>query len=469
MQENRQEFASIWPRAAELAARYRAELDSRKQRPEQSYAESLASFEEALPEQGQSGLEVIEELDRLATPGIHATTGSRFFGWVIGGSHEVGVAADWLTSCWGQNAANHTAAPAAAATEAVAARWLLEILELPREASVGFVTGCTMANFVCLAAARGEVLRRAGWDCEQDGIFGAPPIRVILGEDAHSTVYSALMYLGLGQSRVHAVATDAEGAMLPAAFAAALAEAAPDEPVIAITQAGQINTGAFDPLTEIIETARRHANCWVHVDGAFGLWARACPSRERLCVGAEGADSWATDGHKWLQAPYDGGFAIVRDPEAHRRAMTISASYLPAFSEGERDPSQFVPELSRRARGFSTWALFKHFGRKGISELVDRNCRMASRIAERLRVEEGVEVLNEVCLNQVAVRFGEDDELTRQTILHLQEDGACFAGGAKWKGVWIMRVSVIGYWTGEEDADRAAEAMVAAWRKVRSR
>jgi glutamate/tyrosine decarboxylase-like PLP-dependent enzyme len=338
--------------AAAYGTAYRDNLDERQQSPEQTYAQSLAAFEARTPEDGLEPIRVIEDLVERATPGLHATTGRRFFGWVIGASHPVGVAADWLTSAWGQNAGNHTASPASAAAETIAARWLLEILNLPPASSVGFVTGATVANFVCLAAARDEVLRRTGWDVEVEGVFGAPPIRVLIGDDAHTTVFAALQYLGFGQRSLVRVATDAQGAMLPDAFERALL--AGKAPTIVITQAGQINTGAFDPHPQIIAAVRQQTNCWVHVDGAFGLWARGCPDRAFLAAGVEGADSWATDGHKWLQTPYDCGYAIVRDAEAHRRAMTIAASYLPPVAEGERDPSQYVPELSRRARGFTT-------------------------------------------------------------------------------------------------------------------
>ncbi|MDR3687765.1 MAG: pyridoxal-dependent decarboxylase [Fimbriimonas sp.] len=473
MGESTDDVTAIWTQATEHAVRFRHDIDTGLQRPSQTYGEALATFDEPTPEIGCGGSDVVEGLVRLAEPGLHAMTGRRFFGWVIGSSHDVGVAADWLTSAWGQNAGNHSAAPAASAAEAVSARWLLDILRLPDDASIGLVTGCTMANFVCLAAARGEVLRRVGWDVERNGLFGAPPIRVILGEDAHSTVFSALQYLGLGQDRVTRVPTDSNGAILADAFAAAIADAQSDEVVIAIAQAGQINTGAFDPFPAIVASSRTHRNCWLHIDGAFGLWARACPDRSSLAEGLEGADSWATDGHKWLQTPYDCGYAIVRDPDAHRRAMTIAASYLPSVSDGERDPSHYVPELSRRARGFSTWAMLKHLGRTGIADMVERHCRLARTIAEAVAGEPGIAVMNDVVLNQVAVRFGVNetsergDQLTLQTIAAVQDEGVLFAGGAKWKGVWVMRLSVIGFGTQEEDARLSAEAIIQAWRRVR--
>jgi glutamate/tyrosine decarboxylase-like PLP-dependent enzyme len=440
--------------------------------PPQSYATMRQSFDAPTPEQGKAESEAIEELVTLSTPGLRAMTGPRFFGWVIGASHPAGVAADWLTAAWGQNAGNHEATPAAAAAEAVAANWLLDLLDLPREASVGFVTGATVANFVCLAAARGAVLRRVGWDVEAKGLFGAPPIQVLIGDDAHTSVFSALQFLGLGHDRLVRIATDAQGRMLPAAFAPAIAGSS--GPAIVIIQAGQLNTGAFDPIQAMLPKVRAR-NAWLHVDGAFGLWARACAETTHLASGYELADSWATDGHKWLQTPYDCGYAIVRDAEAHRRAMTIAASYLPPIAEGDRDPSHFVPELSRRARGFATWAMIRHLGRSGIAALVRGHCQLAARCAERLLREPGVYVLNDVVLNQVIVRFGAPDpdetadRLTRETILRLQADGTCFAGGARWRDRWVMRLSVISAPTAEADIDRSCEAICKAWQSVAGR
>lgn len=457
-------------RAADHAVRFRDTIASRPHRPQLSYLQALESFREPVPERGSAGAEVIDDLVARAEPGLHAMTGPRFFGWVIGGSHPVGVAADWLTSAWGQNAGNHHATPSAAAAEAVAAGWLLDLLDLPRGSSVGFVTGATMANFTCLAAARGAVLRRAGWDVEADGLFGAPPITVLVGDDAHTTVFSALQFLGLGHDRVVRIETGAEGTILPDGFIAAARRAS--GPVIAILQAGQLNTGAFDDF-EVLVGAAREAGAWVHVDGAFGMWARACPQRRHLTEGVDGADSWAVDGHKWLQTPYDCGYAIVRDEAAHRRAMTIAASYLPTTDEGERDPSHFVPELSRRARGFATWAMIRHLGREGIAALVERNCRAVRAMTERLKADNGLAILNEVVLNQFLVRFGvgvsedEADRLTEATIRRIQADGVCFAGGAKWRGRRAMRVSVASWLTDERQGLIAADGILAAWHAVR--
>jgi glutamate/tyrosine decarboxylase-like PLP-dependent enzyme len=451
--------------AAEIAMSFRRSLDERPQKPAKSFAEMRRAFAMPLPAQGKDGFAVIGELAALADPGLAMMTGPRFFGWVMGASHPVGVAADWLTSAWGQNCGGHTVTPAAAACEEAAANWLLELLDLPRESSVGFATGATLANLTCLAAARGELLRRIGWDVEANGLFGAPLIRVLIGEEAHASVFSALQLLGLGYDRVIRIPTDAMGRMKLRDFEAAIDG---DEPTMVITQAGHINTGAFDPVGAIAQLAHQR-NAWVHVDGAFGLWARACPEITPLAVGMEHADSWATDGHKWLQLPYDCGFAIVRDSAAHRRAMAITASYLPAAAADERNPSHYVPELSRRARGFAAWAMIRALGRKGVAELVADHCRIAQRMARRLSEEAGIRVLNDVVLNQMIVRFGDDDVLTRRVIEQIQADGTCFAAGAEWKGQWIMRLSVTSWATGEEDADRSVAAIIAAWRAVQVR
>lgn len=448
----------------------RREGDARRpHRPMQTYAEALAAFD--LPLDGEDGATVIDALRQRAEPGLAAMTGPRFFGWVIGASHPVGMAADWLTAIWGQNAGNHLAGPASAAAEEASAQALLELMDLPRESSVGFVTGATMANFTCLAAARGEVLRRVGWDVEADGLFGAPAITVVMGDDAHSTVFAALKFLGLGFKRVVRVATDDNGAMLAGDFKRVMD--AVSGPLIVIAQAGQINTGAFDPFNDIVAMAHAKGG-WVHVDGAFGLWARATKARRHLTAGVDGADSWAVDGHKWLQTPYDCGYAIVRDKTAHHRAMQIAASYLPTSDGDERNPSDYVPELSRRARGFATWAMIRHLGRDGIAEMVTRACDLAQRFAARLAAEPDIAILNDVVLNQVAVRLGTDldtttaDRLTKEAIARIQRDGVCFVGGAQWQGAWIIRLSLSGHATTEADVDVSADAIIAAWRAVKA-
>jgi glutamate/tyrosine decarboxylase-like PLP-dependent enzyme len=329
-----------------------------------------------------------------------------------------------------------------------------------------------MGNFTGLAAARGEVLRRHGWDPDADGLFGAPPIHVHIGEDAHTSVFSALQYLGLGAGRVIRIATDSQGRMSARDLMREVR--AREGPKVIIAQAGQINTGAFDPFAEIVPVARE-AGAWLHVDGAFGLWARAAPGLKALTDGVEGADSWATDGHKWLQTPFDTGYAIVRDREAHERAMTTWASYLPARNEGERIPSSLVPELSRRARGLATWAMLKTLGREGVAEMVARHSAVARHMAGRLGAEDGVRVVNEVAINQVIVEFGAESEsasarraLTQEVIDRVVETGICFVGGAAWRDKWVMRISVIAADTTVEDGDAAVDAMLDAWREARA-
>ncbi len=421
-----------------------------------------------LPEDGMPAADVVDELAGIAEPGLMAMPGPRFFGWVLGASHPAGVAADWLTSAWGQNTGYHTPTPATSALEEVAASWLLEVLDLPRQSSVGFATGATVANAIGLAAARGSVLRAVDWDVEADGLFGAPPIHVFIGDDAHTSLFSALQFIGLGHDRVVRIATDDQGRMQASPLQREIASRT--GPMIVVAQAGQINTGAFDPFPEIVGIAKG-AGAWVHVDGAFGLWARACPERAHLTAGIDGADSWVTDGHKWLQTPFDCGYAIVRDAEAHQRAMTIWASYLPTIEPGDRVPSALVPELSRRGRGVATWAMLRALGRTGIAEMVGRHCAIARRMAERLAAEPGVRVLNDVVLNQVIVQFGagsdEDRKRTTEAVIdRVQAEGVCFVGGARWRDRWVMRISVISYATTVEDADRSIESILRAWRSV---
>ncbi|MBB3456513.1 glutamate/tyrosine decarboxylase-like PLP-dependent enzyme [Rhizobium sp. BK313] len=457
--------------AARHAAHFRQATGNRAHHPLRDYAASVAEFSEDLPEKPLPAPDVLEHLVETAEPGLHLMTGPRFMGWVIGGSHPVGVAADFLTSAWGQNAGNHIATPSAAAAEKVSAGWLLELLHLPSECSVGFVTGATVANFTCLAAARGQVLRAAGWDADADGLFGAPPITVLIGDDAHTTVFSVLQFLGLGHDRVVRMRTDDQGSVTKSAFSEAIAAVA--GPCIVILQAGQINTGAFDDFAGIIPMAKSR-KAWVHVDGAFGLWAQASSRRRHLSFGVEQADSWATDGHKWLQTPYDSGYAIVRNEIAHRQAMTIAASYLPLAVEGERDPSHYVPELSRRARGFATWAMIKHLGREGIQALVDGACDAAVAIAAPLAVEPGIAVINDMVLNQAIVRFGDDlaaergDILTSQIIAALQRDGTIFVGGATWRGRQVMRISVCNYQTDCHQASIVSDAILRTYRDERT-
>jgi glutamate/tyrosine decarboxylase-like PLP-dependent enzyme len=466
MDENLERLLS---RAAAHAIRYRSALRDDAGLPRTGYHEMRERLAEPLPETGIAPGEMLEELVALSEPGLMPMAGPRFFGWVIGASDPAGVAADWLVSAWGQNAGYHTPTPAAAAMEETAERWLLEILDLPRESSIGFVTGATVANGVGLAAARTRVLLDAGWDPDADGLFGAPPVTVLLGADAHSSVFSALQLIGFGYSRVEKIATDGQGRMRPEALAEEIGRH--DGPKVVIAQAGQINTGAYDPFAEIIEIAHG-AGAWVHVDGAFGLWARATEGHRHLTAGIEGADSWVTDGHKWLQVPYDSGFAIVRDREAHQRAMTQWSSYLPMIAQGDRVPSAYVPELSRRARGTPVWAMLRTLGRKGVADLVERHCRLARQFAALLGAEPGIRIMNEVVINQVIANFGDGDAEARKAateavIARVQQEGVCFAGGANWHGDWVMRLSVTSEATTEQDIERSAAAIIGAWRAVR--
>lgn len=466
----RDELERLFSRAVAHAADYRASLGENSGKPARGYHEMREALMEPLPETGKAPEAVLEELVARSAGGLMPIAGPRFFGWVMGSSHPAGVAADWMVSAWGQNVGYHTPTPALSAMEEVAEGWLLEALDLPREASIGFTTGATVANAVCLAAARTAVLLRRGWDPDADGLFGAPPVEVLIGAEAHSSLFSSLQIIGFGYNRVTKIATDEQGRMLPEALAGAIGVS--EGPKIVIANAGQINTGAFDPYPEIAAIAKE-AGAWLHVDGAFGLWARAAPSHRHLTEGLEAADSWATDGHKWLQVPYDCGFAIVRDREAHQRAMTQWSSYLPSIGQGDRVPSAYVPELSRRGRGTPVWAMFKTLGRQGIAELVERHCGYAQRMATLLRAEPGIRVLNDVVLNQVIVSFGKGDAETRKAateavIEAVQRGGVCYLGGANWRGDWVMRISVTSAATTAEDIEMSAEAIIAAWRGVRA-
>ena len=457
------DYGKLFAEIAAYAANRRAGDSERPHAPQATYAQQVSDFRLDLSQTAAPG-QVIRELVALAEPGLAAVTAPRFFGWVMGASNPIGVAADWLTSIWGQNAGNHMATPAAAAAETASAAALLELLDLPREAAVGFVTGATMASFTCLAAARGAVLRRAGYDLEANGMAGCPPITVVLGEEAHSTIFAGLKYLGFGERNLAKVAVNREGAMEARAFVEAME--ATTGPVIVIAQAGHINSGAFDPFVEIARIARAKG-AWLHIDGAFGLWARATKTHRAYGEGLELADSWSVDGHKWLQTPYDCAYAIVRDREAHVRAMQISASYLPASAGADRVPADYVPELSRRARGFATWAMIRLLGRQGVADMVSRHCALARRFAQKLGAEPGVEIMNNVVLNQVAAHFGSDAQ-TNAVIARVQASGECFVAGASWRGKAIMRISVTNENTTEADVDRSVAAMLDAWRTVRA-
>jgi len=443
--------------ASKRAIAYLDGLDSRSVAPTPESIENLKALDERLPDGPGDPAAILKLLDEVCSPASMAMAGSRFFGFVIGGSLPVSLAANWLAGAWDQNAAYYNSTPAAARVEQIALRWLLDLFDLPRDSGGGFVTGATMANFTALAAARNAVLKRVGWNVEADGLFGAPPITVIVGGEVHVSPVKALGLLGLGRSRLIKVPVDAQGRMrldsLPSISG----------PTIVIVQAGNVNTGAFDPINEICEIAHR-AGAWVHVDGAFGLWAIPVPSLSPLTVGMAGADSWATDFHKWLNVPYDSGLALVRDSDALQAAMAVTSDYLPTDTPF-RNPSDFAPELSRRSRGVEVWAALHALGRKGVIELVERNCRQARRFAEGLRAA-GYQVLNDVVLNQVLVSFG-DADTTRKVITGIQNDGTCWCGGTVWQGHTAMRISVSSWATTDEDVEKSLEAMLRVARQVR--
>jgi glutamate/tyrosine decarboxylase-like PLP-dependent enzyme len=460
----------VFEMAYRRAAAYRSGVADQKVCPKRSYGQMRDCFAAPLPETGSPDCAVIQELADLGEPGLMHTVHPKFFGWVMGGSAPVGVAADWMVSAWGQNAAMHGSSPTAAAIEETAAGWLLDILDLPRAAAVGFVSGATLGSFTALVAARGELLRRHGWDVEAQGLFAAPEVHVFVGDDVHTSVLSALRYMGFGAQRLFRIATDMQGRMQHDDLARQCATA--KGPKLILAQAGQINTGAFDPFLAISDIARDN-EAWLHVDGAFGLWARADPDLRSLTHGVERADSWAVDGHKWLQVPFDSGYAIVRDAGALERAMTISASYLPARHPDDRVPSFLVPELSRRARGIPTWAMLKSLGRSGIIQQVRHHCALARHIAQEMDATPGIQVMNDVVLNQVVLRFGynqDTPELRKAyataVIAALVQEGLIFVGGAAWRGEWVMRISVICAATTDIDSQAAAHAVRAAWLRV---
>ncbi|MEJ8571390.1 pyridoxal phosphate-dependent decarboxylase family protein [Microbaculum marinum] len=452
--------------AARFAGEYRRAAPDRPVAASKTYAAVLEQFREPFPETGMHAPEVVTDLVRRAEGGLLGTVSPNFHGWVIGASHPVGVAADWLASAWGQVASFADIAPASCAAEEVAADWIVDMLALPAGSQVGFATGATMANFAALAAARTHVLDAAGWDVEAKGLFGAPDVHVVVGGEAHSSIFLTLRYLGFGSQRVHVAASDDQGRMRPDALRDVLAGVG--GPTIVILQAGNVNSGAFDPFGELIGPARE-AGAWIHVDGAFGLWAAAAPSLRDLTAGMADADSWAADAHKWLQAPYDCGVAISRNGAAMRRALGSTAAYLPQVER--RNPCDLAPELSRRARGLPVWAILKHLGREGVAEMIERNCAVARRIAERLSAEPGLAVLNDVVLNQVAVACGEAagaeaDDLTRRTLAAVQAGGVAYPTAGNWRGREIMRISVSAGSARLEDGDRTAAAVIAAWRET---
>ena len=410
-----------------------------------------------LPDSGEDPQAVIDALRAGVDQGLVASAGPRYFGFVVGGSLPAALAADWLTSAWDQNAFSYVSSPASSVIEEIAGRWVREVLGLAAEVSCGFTTGATTSNMVGLAAARHAVLARAGWDVEARGLIGAPAIRILAGDEVHASALQALRFVGLGSDTVERIPVDRQGAIR--------ADAAEDMlvgstgPLIVLAQAGNVNSGAVDPLDRIVEAAHR-VGAWVHVDGAFGLWAAASPTYRALLRGIERADSWAMDCHKWLNVPYDCGFVAVADREAHYASTRMSGAYLVPAVGGDLDPFDWVTEASRRGRATTVYAALRSLGRQGVAELVDRCCALARRMAGRLGSEPGIVILNDVVLNQVLVRFGDDDERTRAVIAAVQEDGTCWAGGTTWHGLAAMRISVSNWATSQADIDRSATAII---------
>jgi glutamate/tyrosine decarboxylase-like PLP-dependent enzyme len=443
---------------AARAARYIAEIDDRPVMPRAESIARLQSLEGPLPEGPSDAAELLALLDEVGSAATVATTGGRYFGFVIGGTLPASLAANWLAGAWDQNAAMQVMSPVAAKAEEIVREWTLDLLGLPSSSGVGFVTCTTMANFSGLAAARSAILQRSGWNVEEDGLFEAPPLRVVVGEEVHVSVLRALTMLGLGRSRVITVPADGQGRMR--------ADALPvlDEHTVVCMQAGNVNSGAFDPAQEICARAH-HAGAWVHVDGAFGLWGAVSPLYAPLLAGIGDADSWAIDCHKWLNVPYDSGIVVVREPEHLRRALSAgNAAYL-AQSAG-REPWQYTPDASRRARGIELWAAIRSLGRSGLREMVERNCRQARLFADRLR-RAGFTVLNDVVLNQVLVSFGSAEE-TQRIIAEIQADGTCWCGGTVWHGHTAMRISVSCWATTDEDVERSVAAMLRIAKAVKA-
>lgn len=446
--------APLFRDAAERSIRYLDQVRERPVVPSPDAIAGLAGFDETLPDAGLPADEVLARLDRLGSPATVASAGGRFFGFVTGGALPATVAATWLAAAWDQEGGMWATSPASVAIEATAHRWLLDLFGLPPESASAFVTGATVANLTALAAARSAVLLAAGWDVEADGLIGAPPITVVVGAEVHPTVRKGLGILGLGRNRAVEVETDAQGRINPDRLPRITG------PTIVCTQVGNVNSGASDPVGAICERVRS-AGAWVHVDGAFGLWARTAPSTRHQVTGIELADSWATDAHKWLNVPYDSGIAFVRRGEVLRRAMATTAAYLPVV-EG-RQPDHYTPELSRRARGVEVWAALRHLGRSGVADLVERCCRHARRFAEGLEAA-GYRVLNEVALNQVVVTFG-PAVVNDAVVAAIQASGECWCGVTTWRGLRGMRISVSSWATTDDDVERSLTAIVAVARR----
>jgi glutamate/tyrosine decarboxylase-like PLP-dependent enzyme len=459
-------YDALLARAHAHALDYLHALPTRRVGAVASRAELMDALRMPMPRAGEAPEAVLDLLAAQVPRGASACNSPRYFGFVIGGATPVSLAADWLVSTWDQNSGIYVISPLVSVVEEVAGEWLLDLFDLPRESGVGFVTGCQMAILTCLAAARHGVLRRVGWDVEADGLQGAPRINVVASAESHITIDVALRYLGLGTNCIRRVESDAQGRMKPDALRALLDTL--EGPTIVCAQAGNVNTGSFDPLREIGQACNAKG-AWLHIDGAFGLWARASAneSTRALADGIDLADSWATDAHKWLNVPYDCGVALVKSREDHRAAMTTAAAYLIQTKGAERDAVDWVPDFSRRARGVPVYANLRALGRDGIADLVDRLCARAKQMAAGLATDPGIRILTDVVLNQVLVRFGNDDETTRRVITAVQDDGTCWLGGTTWQDKAAMRISVSNWATTEEDADRSVAAILAAWKKIR--
>lgn len=435
--------------ASERALKYVGGIGERRVAPAQEDVQSLAKFREPFPTSPSDAVQVIEKLDGLGSPATVATTGGRYFGFVIGGALPASLATSWLAAAWDQNAGLRIMSPVAAELEEVALRWVCEALGLPENCDGGLVTCATMANFTAIVAARHALLARAGWNVEDDGMFGAPPIDVVVGDEVHASLLKALTLAGFGKKRLKRVEVDGQGRIRPDKLPRL------NQRTILCLQAGNVNTGSFDPAAEICTRAREQG-AWVHVDGAFGLWAAVSPKYRYLTEGFGQADSWATDAHKWPNVNYDSGIVLVKNGMALRTAMTMTAAYLEAGTL--REPMYHVPEASRRARGVELWAALKSLGREGLRSLIERTCAYAQRFAEGFR-EAGFEVLNEVVINQVLVSFG-SAEVTQKVIRAVQEDGTCWCGGTVWQGKSAMRVSVSSWATTEADVELSLAAIL---------
>jgi glutamate/tyrosine decarboxylase-like PLP-dependent enzyme len=453
---NERDSSKLLSRAAELAIRYVSGASERRVAPAEPAVATLQKFHEPFPESGCDPEKVLAMLDEIGSPATVMTTGGRYFGFVNGGTLPASLAANWLAGAWDQNAALRVMSPVAAELEEIVIRWVCEALGLPLDCAGGLVTGATTANFTSLAAARYALLSREGWNVVDDGLFGAPPIEVVAGAEVHVSLLKALNMAGLGRKRVSLLEADEQGRMRAEKLPKLLRN------TIVCIQAGNVNSGAFDPAASICEAAHEQG-AWVHVDGAFGLWAGASPRYRHLLSGFEKADSWATDAHKWPNVNYDCGLAIVRDAEALRACMGLSAAYLTPGTG--REPMYYTPECSRRARGVELWAALKSLGRSGLAELVERTCAYAQRFAAGLRAA-GCEVLNEVVINQVLVSFG-DASKTQEVIRRLQEEGTCWCGGTVWQGKTAMRISVSSWATTGDDVDRSLEAILRIARSTR--